>query len=216
MRFIIREQEYEQLVAAGRLTYRSGTLESYRLTEAAEGFQVMRVDLDRRSSDTEDSLLIHILLDSSQHLERLKMRELSPDNSVNVDALAGVGLLSISREDQHGVEYSELEQPLGFGLLLPGFIGLGLVLNYSEKGSVTSLIALDIEKNYKPTMVSMEIDKLNEESLAVTGQKLAVRPYLIRLKQATYTIWLDRHGIPVRVDDEVGTLALEDRYVRHR
>jgi len=216
MRFIIREQEYEQLIASGRLAYQSGALESYRLTEAVDGFLVIRVDLDWRGSGIDDSLLVHMLLDSNQQLVRLKLRELSPDNPVNLDVLAGDGLYSFSREDRHGVEYSELQMPPGFGLLLPGFIGLGLVVNFTEEIGVTSLIELDTEKDYKPVLATMAIDKFDEESLAVTGQTLAVRPYLIRLGQATYTIWLDKHGLPVRVDDESGTLAVEDRHVRHR
>ena len=216
MRFIIREQEYEVLIAAGRLKYRSGAVESWRLTEAVDGFQVMRIDLDFRDSSAANGLLMHVLLDSGKRLERLKLRNLAADGPVGVDALASEGLLTVSRIIENGMEYEELRQPPGFGLLLPGFIGLGLVVHCLTGEGPTSVIELSTEKHYEPSQLTVEVNELDAETIAVTGQALAVRPYLIRKNGMTRTIWLDKHGLTVRIDDDEGTLAVEDRYVRHR
>jgi len=216
MRFIIREQDYERLVAAGRLAYRSGVTESYQLTEAVEGFLVLRVDLDWRGSGTDQSLLIHMLLDANRQLTRAKLRALSQDYSTKLDVLATDGLFSVNHEGKHGAEYEELERPPGFGLLTPGFVGLGLVLDRSQVSAAVTMVTLDGNEDLVTSSATIEIDELNEELLAVMGQELAVRRYLIRLGHVTYTIWLDNYGLPVRVGDEHGTMAAENRYMRHR
>ena len=215
MRFIIREQEYERLLAAGRLNYRSGVLESWRLTAAVDGFRVLRIDLDRRSSAASGSTLVHMLLDSNDRLERLKLRDFSLDASATVDILAEGNLLIISRNCKGGVVRDEFTLPSGFGLLLPTGIGLALFVRSCKEESVASALSLDVEQCYAPSLTSVEINPLDEEKLTVTGQTLAVRPYLIRQDEMRRTIWLDEYGLPVRLDDHQGRQAIEDRYVRH-
>ena len=53
MRFIVKEQDYEKPIGAGLMRYEldgvpTGAVEHWRLTEATEGYEVLRVDLDAR------------------------------------------------------------------------------------------------------------------------------------------------------------------------
>ena len=75
---------------------------------------------------------------------------------------------------------------------------------------------LDETRQYAPLSTSVEIDPQDEEEMTVTGQLVAVRSYLIRHNGAKCKIWLDDHGLPVRLDDKDGSLAVERRYVRQR
>lgn len=216
MRFIIREQEYEQLVAAGRLKYRSGALESWRFTEAVDGFLVMRVDLDRRDAGAASSILIHLLLDKDGRLERAKLRDFSPEGDVSVDVLVDQDSLSVSEPDSNGIGHYDVDLQPGSGVILPGLVSMALFIRPTDRVQDRSAIVLDPDRRYAPQEQSVEISMLEEESLTVTGQTVAVRPYLIRRDGMSQTIWLDKYGLPVRADDEEGLRALEDRYVRHR
>jgi hypothetical protein len=216
MRFVIREQDYEQLIAAGRLSYRSGAVERWRLTEAVDGFQVMRIDLDRRETAAASSTLMHLLLDPHGRPERLKLRHFAPDNSVNVDVLVDGRSLSVSRDCNEVVTQDELILPPGFGLLMPATIGLALLVWSGRSQSCAMAIELDEQRCFAPLNTSVELEPLGEENLTVTGQLVAVRPYLIRRNGMNSTIWLDEHGLPVRLEAEDGLQAIEDRYVRHR
>lgn len=215
MRFIIREQEYERLLAAGRLNYRSGALESWRLTEAVDGYMVVRVDLDWRDAGRDKSTLLHLLLDPDGRLERAKLKEFSPDDELDVDVLAEGDSLNVGRASAQGVAHDVVDRPAGFGLLLPSLVGLALFVRQAGDVQRYSAILLDPARQFEPRQVSMEINAMEEERLAVTGQALVVRPYLIGQNGTRQTIWLDRYGLPVRVDDETGLWAVEDRYVRH-
>ncbi|UCG24564.1 MAG: hypothetical protein JSW55_00750 [Chloroflexota bacterium] len=221
MRFIIREQEYEKLVAAGRLHYLSagvetGAVESYRLTQAVDGFSVMRIDLDRRESTEANSTLFHLLLDPYGRPERVKLRRLSPADSSEVDVLVDDESFNISRTSEADVVREEMKRPAGFGLLIPTAVGLGLFVHGNPGRRSAQAISLDETRRLAPLSASLEIDPLDEEEMTVTGQLVAVRPYLIRQKGAKCKVWLDDHGLPVRLDDEDGALAVEHRYVRQR
>jgi hypothetical protein len=216
MRFIIREQEYEKLLASGRLKYRSGALESWRLTEAVDGYRVMRIDLDWRDAGKAISRLFHLLLDPDGRLERAKVREFSPDDELIVDILPDGDSFSVSRAGAQGVAHDLVARPDDFGLILPSLIGLALFVRHAKDKQESRAILLDPALQMAPRQVTVEIDVLEEERFAVTGQTVAVRPYLISQNGTLQTVWLDKYGLPVRVDDERGLRALEDRYVRHR
>jgi len=216
MRFIIREQEYEQLLAAGRLKYRSGVLESWRLTGAVDGYTVMRIDLDRRDAGQQRSTLIHLLINPGGQLERAKLRDFSTGSDLSGDVLVDGNSMDVSRATETGVMHDLIKRPAGFGLLLPGLVGLALFVWHASHDQDHSAIWLDPARQFAPRQVSVEIDPMEQESIAVTGQTLVVRPYLIGQNGNHQTIWLDEYGLPVRVDDEEGLRALEDRYVRHR
>lgn len=215
MRFIIREQEYEKLLAAGRLKYRSGAFESWRLTEAIDGYTIMRIDLDRRDTGSASTTLIHLLLDAGGRLERTKLRHYSPHSDISVDALVDRDSLSISRSAASDLSQDEFDLPRGFGLMLPGVVGMALLVRSVRAEKQLAMIVLDPAQRYAPRRASMEISAMAEETFVVTGQTVAVRPYLIRHDETNQKIWLDSYGLPVRIDDEEGLKAVKDRYVRH-
>jgi hypothetical protein len=227
MRFIIREQDYEQLVAAGRLRYRSGAHEHWRLTEAIDGFRVLRVDLDRRETTAASTTLMHLLLDPNGRPERLKLRHFAPanshhessdesaDGSVDVDVLVDGSTLTVSRSRKDKVTQDEYILPPGFGLLMPSTVGLALFVWGSRGQGRAQAIELDQRRCYAPANTMLELDAMDKETLTVTGQLVAVRPYLIRRDGVNSTTWLDEIGLPMRLEAENGRQAIEDRYVRH-
>ena len=221
MRFIIREQEYEKLVAAGRLRYlaagiETGAVETYRLTQAVEGYSVIRIDLDRRETADASSTLFHLLLDPGGRPERLKLRYFAPADSFGADVLVDDESYSVSRTSKENVVQDEMRRPPGYGLLMPVAVGLGLFVHGNPGQRSAAAISLDETRRYAPFSPSVEIDPLDEEEMTVTGQLVTVRPYLIHHNGANCKIWLDGHGLPVRLDDEDGLQAVEDRYVRQR
>ncbi|MFN2221584.1 MAG: hypothetical protein PVH65_15280 [Chloroflexota bacterium] len=216
MRFVIREQEYEKLLAAGRLKYLTGAFESWRLTEAVDGYRVMRIDLDRRDAGQGTSTLFHLLLDAGGRLERVKLRHFLPDSDLNVDVLVDGDSFNISRAGAWGAAHDVVNRPAGFGLLLPSLVGMALFVRDIAGERNHSAILLDPARQFAPRQVTVKIETLEEEELAVTGQTLVVRPHLIDQNGTRQTIWLDQYGLPVRANDETGLQAVEDRYVRHR
>lgn len=221
MRFIIREQEYERLIAAGRLIYRAsgketGTVERWRLTQAIDGFWVMRVDLDQRETTVASSTLFHLLLDPRRRPERLKLRHFSQDVDDEVDVLIENGSLTVRRTYDGQSAEDEMSLPPGFGLLMPAVVGLALFVDGSQGQRSVEAIALDESNNFVPCLKSLDLMSLPEEELTVTGQRIAVRPYLIRGSGIDVKLWIDDRGLPVRLNDSDGRQVIEDRYVRHR
>ena len=79
MRFLVREQSYETPIASGRLRYSladvpTGVLENWRLTNAIDGYRILRIDVDGRNSLSGDSYLYHLLMDPAGQPERLTYR----------------------------------------------------------------------------------------------------------------------------------------------
>lgn len=79
MRFLIHEQPYEKPLAAGAYRYErdgqpTGAVELWRLTQATEGFVVLRVDVDERPLNGR-STLYHFLQQENGRPERLNYRQ---------------------------------------------------------------------------------------------------------------------------------------------
>ena len=78
MRFLIHEQPYEKPLAAGAYRYErdgrpTGAVAEWRLTQATEGFVVLRVDVDERPLNGRSSLY-HFLQQENGRPERLNYR----------------------------------------------------------------------------------------------------------------------------------------------
>jgi hypothetical protein len=79
MRFIIHELPYEKPLLAGQLRYErdgqlTGAVESWRLSDAVDGYQFLRIDLDARQAPSGRSYLYHLTLSSAGVLEQIKYR----------------------------------------------------------------------------------------------------------------------------------------------
>jgi hypothetical protein len=87
MRFIIHEQPYEKVVAAGELRYEqegvtTGAVEHWRLTTAVDSYQFLRIDLDARSAPSGQSTLYHLVLNENGRPERLRFRQWSGEHKI--------------------------------------------------------------------------------------------------------------------------------------
>jgi hypothetical protein len=221
MRFIIREQDFEKPLAAGKLQYQqygrpTGVEETWRLTEVVDGYRFLRIDLDAREAGSEESDLFHLTLSPEGLPVRLKFRSYGPQMEIMGDMLFETSRISVSRT-VNGIKFEkDLETPNEQVILMPGTIGLGLAAAMAEKMNGTKAIMLDKNNFLAPSLIYLEVSYDKEELMVVTGQNVPARPCSIRFSNRDYKIWLDDHGWPVKMVQSDGLLAMESSYVRYR
>lgn len=220
MRFIIREQDFEQPLASGRWQYElagrpTGAIESWRLTAVAEGYRFLRVDLDARETDSGHSHLYHLAMTAAGRPERLKFRFFSQDALIAGDLLFENDTLTLLRDinDQH-VE-QELVMEHGWIFWFPAATGLSLLATEGDDGAAVAAATLDVAANLALHATSICRTFGPEEKLAVARQTVAARPCLIRWAGQARTIWLDAAGWPVKMVRDDGLTAVETQYIRY-
>jgi hypothetical protein len=225
MRFIIREQPYEKLLASGQLRYEldgqpTGALESWRLTLAVAGYYFLRVDLDARKAASGHSYLYHLLMDQERRPERLSYRFWGSSRQITGNVL----LAEESITATHTVNGTRFEEDMilarGYAFWFPTSIGLGLLANKAgHKGDLTAA-TLQAVVAQQPTGFDLLLTKVvlawaETEEVVVTGQTIAARPLTIRWADQARTVWLDKYQWPVKMMRGDGLTAVETRYIRH-
>lgn len=203
MRFLLREQPFERLVSSGTFLYSqhnqpTGAVEHWRLTNAIDGYQFLRVDLDARAALSGRSHLYHLLLNPAGKPEQLKFRFWATGWDVAGILLFDRTGLTLSRtiNGEKIEDIGEAKQPFWF----PATSGLWL-LNQTEQPEPTTAYTLQI-----PTF------QLTEWLLT-----LANNPPMLRATWANQsrTLWFNQHGFiekMVRQDDLTATLT---RYIHY-
>ncbi len=227
MRFIIKEQPYEKLLAAGMWRYErdgraTGAVEHWRLTEAAAGYRFLRVDLDARDAESGHTYLYHALLNEDGRIERLKYRFWGSGIQVRGDVLLDPETVTASRE-VNGVSESEtLKMPAGYGFWFPSAEGLGLAaqlpgvvtipaaaLNSVAGGPDTLAVARVELTRY------MAITDFVEENVA--GQKVWVSPRRVAWNGRERMVYLRQDdGRPVKMVREDGLTAVAVRHIQYQ
>lgn len=129
MRFIIKEQSYEKIVAAGKYRYElddvpTGAVESWRITSAADGYQFLRVDLDAREADSGHSYLYHAVVNSDEQVERLKFRFWGDGLEIVGDVVLNEEAVTVTRK-VNGTDYDQvLDLPKNYRFWFPSVAGL--------------------------------------------------------------------------------------------
>jgi hypothetical protein len=220
MRFIIREQGFEKLLASGRLRYEregqpTGTVEKWRLTAAAAGYRFLRVDLDAREAASGDSYLYHLAINPAGKPERLKFRFYGQQVQILGDVLLDQELVMASRNLNGRRVEDELKVESTYGFWFPSSVGIGLVT--SAAGDELSIPSVVLEKGneFAPRLVEVQLRWGEKESLAVNQQEIAVRPCTIGWDGQRRTVWLDDQGWPVRMVRADGLIAVEGAYIRY-
>lgn len=219
MRFIIREQDYEKLVAAGKFRLEmnglpTGATESWRITRLNEGYGWLRVDVDRRKTSENSSTLYHLAFSSVWRPERLKFRHF-------VDSFEIVGDLQFDEEtislyrDMNGQRIeSEEKIPAGYRFYLPAIIGWALLPATADDGECW-IFSLDRNREFNLTRHQVEIRREERGVVAVTGQDVAAQRYSIDWGTEIQYLWLDDFGLPVLSEREDGFRAVETQYIRY-
>ena len=129
MRFIIHELPYERPLLAGRLRYErdgrpTGAVESWRLSDAAEGYRFLRVDLDARAAQSGHSWLYHVTLGPDGRPEQVKARFWAAGREVTTTLnVEGDEWLATRQVD--GVAFEDLAH--GRAFWFPAAAGLALL-----------------------------------------------------------------------------------------
>jgi hypothetical protein len=225
MRFIIHEQPFEKPLAAGLLRYEqdgrpTGTVEHWRLTDAAEGYRFFRVDLDARDSASSDSYLYHLVLNPDNRPERLKFRFFKAGTMISGDLLMENNIMTLVRDvnGQHLEETAETDNQSLFWY--PSTMGLGtLVYCHPSPDPYPTgtfpAVTLDKAADFALKHVNVTLRTGQQENLAVAQQNVAVRPLSISWQDQLRTIWLNPHRRPVKMVRGDGLTAIETRHIHY-
>jgi hypothetical protein len=129
MRFIIKEQPYEKIVAAGQYRYEldgvpTGAVESWRVTAVTDGYQFLRVDLDAREAESGHSYLYHAVLNPDEQIERLKFRFWGAGLEIVGDVVLEETAVSVTRTINDQTFDEVLTPPKGYRFWFPSVAGL--------------------------------------------------------------------------------------------
>jgi hypothetical protein len=218
MRFIIHEQPYERPLLTGQLRYYdgdrpTGAVESWRLTDAVDGYRFLRVDLDGRDAPSGRSSLYHLVVNPIGRPEQLKYRVWGSGLDVSGVVLWEDGHLTAVR--QVNGERSE-ETASGSAFWFPSGAGLAqLTWCSGETRGITLRFAPDDPAAWMALVeVEVAIELGAPETLTIDNEILPVRPLSIYWNDTQRIVWVDTDGRPLRLWRSDGMTALAERLVR--
>jgi hypothetical protein len=221
MRFLIREQEFETPIASGRFQYEkegqpAGVIESWRLTEVINDYSFLRIDLDKRESDQEQSILFHVVLNPAGKPERVKARLISMESSM---------LSDISIQEQSALLTGEIngkrfedEKKYGSNTIFwfRTVIGYGLL----ARNSGIDKKPLGLEFNFRKVSLmnqKIAITEIGTSEVLDKGHgNFVVRPYLISWNNKRKRVWLDDGNWPIKMDFGNNLMATDTQPIRYR
>jgi len=220
MRFLIREQEYETPLAAGLFQYNrdgqpTGAYESWRLTEVADGYRFLRVDMDTRETNNDESTLYHLLLDPNGRPERLKLRVLAIDKQLQADIIFEKSSIMVSGQADGRRFDDELHLGRPFGFYFPTALGFASFLRYALDQETITAVTFDLRQTSLLNQQTVKILSQKEEVLEVVRQEIVTHPYLIRWADQENKLWLDDYRWPLRIDFGNDRVAKETQYIRY-
>ena len=214
MRFIIHEQPYEKPVAAGKFRFeqqgkKTGAVETWRLTAAAEGYRFLRVDLDARDAPSGHTYLYHAVLNADDQIERLKYRFWDREAQLQVsgDLVVEETAVSASRTVNGQIFAQALEMPAGFGVWFPSVTGLGFAARL-QRPYPQPTVTLNNQIGGSETLAAHKVDisvalspTAPEEQLTA-GQKMITARRQISWEKNWRLVTLDEKMWPIGLERE--------------
>lgn len=197
MRFIIHEQPFERIVAAGQYRYEqdgnpTGAVEHWRLTAVSASYHFLRVDLDGRSASG-NSYLYHLTLGENGRPERLQYRFWGDGLTINGNVLLDQEMALATRQVNGRSHEEHLSLPTDYVFFFPAVTGLGWLarqMGERERGTAVFLDpAIDQPENAFKLLAA---DLTLERGAALT----------LRWPGQARTLWLDEQGWPLRMERE--------------
>lgn len=219
MRHLIHELPYETPLAAGRYQYAqagqpTGTLESWRLTAAVDGYRLLRVDLDARAAASGDSYLYHLMLNPAGTPERLNFRFFRPGRRIDGTLLFEPGRVTLAADVNGARHEATAHFPAGTLFWFPATAGLGLLAGLAPAGAANQpALTLDKAADFAPLPVQLSARPGPPETLMVMGRARPAHPLTLTWTAQQRTIWLDEHHWPLKMARGPLT-ATATRYVR--
>lgn len=183
MRFLVHEMAYEKLVASGRYRWPAGT-EQWRLTWAAGGYHILRVDHDTRP---DNSYLYHLILNPAGEPDRLLFRLFRPGLTVRGNVLFHDGVAWQSRLINGQSSQMELPYPAGTYFHFPTVTAFGLLQAVSPTNQLYPTLTL-ARTQLLALQPAMTTAGLNQLTVSWADQQQIV--------------WLDKMSRPVRWLDQ--------------
>jgi hypothetical protein len=219
MRFIIHEQPYERPLLAGRLRYErdgrpTGAIESWRLTNAVEGYRFLRVDLDARDAPSGRSYLFHLTLNPADQPEQLKYRFWGDGLEASGTVVWDGGSLVAARQVNSAAYQDEAR---GTAFWFPAGAGLALLRHHDgASDGVTLRIDTSDPAGAMALIETPVAVALGEAEVEMVGDEtLPVRPLSVAWGAARRVVWIDVEGRPLRLWREDGLTAVAERLVRY-
>jgi hypothetical protein len=238
MRFVIREQPYEKPLAGGQLRYErdgraTGAVESWRLSQALEDYQFLRVDLDARQAKSGHTYLYHLVLHENGRPERLQYRFWGSGLEVRGHVLLLDGTVTASRL-VNGRRFEEEIAVSGRpAFWFPSSVGLSLLASLAEEETAAAVTlqasacpepGSESAKEGSPVapdsvfalqQIEIHLHYGDKERLALMEQEWTVRPLSIYWNGHTRTIWLDANSAVLKMVRDDGLTAVATRYIRY-
>ena len=222
MRFIIHEQPYEKVIAAGELRYErdgvaTGAVEKWRLTTAVAPHQFLRIDLDARAAPSGLSTLYHLVLGEDGRPERLRFRQWGGERKIAGNLLFEDGVITASQTVNGEPFNEEMAVTADTGFWLPSSVGLSL-LTRQVVGTAVSLRAMD-SKQYSVFSLfktSVKLRWADAEEIVVRGKRQISRQLLIQWADQHYTLWLDEQNGVVQMKGGGGLTAVATRLIHYK
>ncbi len=220
MRFVVKEQSYENLIASGQFKYvldgeATGAVETWRLSAATTGYEVVRVDLDARSAPSGHSYLYHLVRQSNGRPERLSYRFWSDGLTIEGTLLFAETSVTGTRQVNGQTFAEDLDIDAGTGFWFPSAVGLGLAANL---GSGPAVI-LNNEIGGQDTLALQQItqdvtqQETAETEMAVAGKMVKTTAWQIEWQGQTRLVLTDGNGWPLKMKRDDGLAAVETRYI---
>ena len=222
MRFIIHEQPYEKVIAAGELRYErdgvaTGAVEKWRLTTAVPPHQFLRIDLDARAAPSGLSTLYHLVLGKDGRPERLRFRQWGGERKIAGNLLFEDGIITASQTVNGESFNEEMAVTADMGFWLPSSIGLSL-LAWRAVDTAVSLRSVDSKQYlvFSLFKTGIKLDWGKEEEILAMGKRKQSRPLLIQWADQHYTLWLDEQNGVVQMKGGGGLTAVATRLIHYK
>lgn len=242
MRFIIPELPYERPLLAGRLRYErhgqpTGAVESWRLTDAVDGYRFLRVDLDAREAASGRSWLFHATLDPAGLPEQVKYRFWGDGLEVSgavvrqgdewvaarqVNGAAYIGHEDVGHEDvgHEGVGHEDdgrEDTARGAAFWFPSGAGLALLAARDGETTGVTLAPPDPSPSKALALIETPVEVIwgDVATVEMGGEILDVRPLSVAWPGNRRVVWLDSAARPLRLWRDDGLTAEAERLVRY-
>lgn len=225
MRFIIHELPYERPIAAGKLVYQqdgrpTGAVESWRLSDAVDGYRFLRVDLDAQEAASGQSTLYHLTLNPSGRPVQLKYRFWNRGLTASGVVLWENNSLLLEQRANDEAHEETIEPLDEAGFWFSAAMGLAYLVWSTDMVQERTAVLLRPESAADAgqsllTSTSVTIGKGEAETVNVLNQEIAAAPTTITWADQQRTIWLDHNKQPLRMQRDDGLTAVTTRLVKY-
>lgn len=220
MRFIVKEQSYEKVIASGQFRYEkdgqpTGALETWRLSTAVETYELLRVDLDAREAASGHSYLYHLVRQVNGRPERLSYRFWGDGLNVEGTLLFSETNVTGTRQVNGRTYEEDLDTTPETGFWFPSAIGLGLAVQVGSGTAVTLNNAVGAEQTLALQPIEQTVTQLDTAvtEITIAGKAVKVSSWQVNWHNHTRMVTTDENGWPLHMKRDDGLTAVETRNI---